>query len=70
MFTRMTGKQLAGWGYGFIWFSVLCELINSIMAAKVPPPNTGPVYWVGLFLAVACFTTGIRMMTLIRHRPW
>ena len=69
MFDNMNGKQLAGWGYGIFWMGLLVEFINTLISA-LNPHAANSVYWVGLALSLGLAGMGIRMLLLIRHRPW
>ena len=70
MFAHMSGRQLAGWGYGIFWLGLLVELVNAIVSALNPHADTSPVYWIGLAISLSLAGFGIRMLTQIRHRPW
>ena len=70
MFSRMTGRQLAGWGYGIFWIGLLSETINAVVSALTVSVLASPAFWIGNVLTVICVVSGVSMLMGIRHRPW
>ena len=70
MFRRMTGRQLAGWGYGVFWFGLLFETVNTIVSALSSNALATPMFWVGQVVTLGSVVLSISMLMGIRHRPW
>ena len=70
MFSKMSGRQLAGWGYGTFWAGLLFETINAVHSALLTAPLVNPLFWVGQVVTLACVVGGVSMLMGIRHRPW
>ncbi len=70
MFGRMSGRQLAGWGYGLFWMGLLAELVNAFISAHAVYAAATASYWIGIAVAGALVVSGLGMLTRIRHRPW
>ncbi len=70
MFGNMSGRQLAGWGYGVFWMGLLFETINTFHSAVSTAPLASPIFWIGSAVSAFCLLGGIGMLMGIRHRPW
>ncbi len=70
MFARMTGRQLAGWGYGIFWFGLLFETINTVVSAMSVASLSSSIFWIGQAVTLSTVIVSISMMMGIRHRPW
>ncbi len=70
MFGKMSGRQLAGWGYGLFWMGLLVETINAFVSAHSTYAAATVSYWVGIALAGTFVVFGLGMLSMIRHRPW
>ena len=70
MFAKMSGRQLAGWGYGTFWAGLLLETINAVHSALLTEPLVNPLFWVGQVVTLLCVVGGISMLMGISRRPW
>ena len=70
MFYRMTGRQLAAWGYGLFWFGLLFETADAIVSAKTAAPLSSPFFWAGQMLTVAFVAAAFTLLANIQRRPW
>ena len=70
MFSGMSGRQAAGWGYGIFWLGLLIETVNTVHAALLGSPLESPLFWIGTALMAGCTIYGIALLMSIRHRTW
>ncbi len=66
----MNGRQLAGWGYGVFWCGLLIETVDCFLSALSTAPLGSPVFWVGQVVTSSCLAVAVRMLMMIKTRPW